>query len=302
MRDFFSKIIPKRSFAVRPEQIVFWLKGEERQNFGDFLTEVFLKDIFINPPRSKVDANIFRLIGSVINEPIIWMDLEEPLKSRIPGTKETQIIAAYWGCGARNSTPLSSGVLEYCKFFGVRGPLTRDLLGLPQDTVIGDPAILLPLVYKPEVKSAKKQTISISHFQDKISPRELQAMTKTDKVIDIGVSPNLGDIFKLIDEIANASFVLTGALHAAIVAYAYDVPFAYLNTGFIDNPFKWEDFSTSISIPTLFVKTVEQGQKVYEDNCKQIRKLPLLPILNVCPFKVKWHLLDRAFAHDRNLI
>lgn len=297
MRNFFSKKNSKNWFAVQLEQIIYWRKGMERQNFGDFLTEVFLRKIVRNPVRSKVKADKFRLIGSVIEEPIIWMDLEEHLK------KETsQSIIAYWGCGARNLTPLSPGVLERCNFFGVRGPLTRDLLSLPQDTVIGDPAILLPLIYKPEVKSAKKQTISISHFQDKISPCELQAMTKTDKVVDIGISPNLGDIFKLIDEIVSADFVLTGALHAAVVAYAYDVPFAYLDTGFIDNPFKWEDFSTSISIPTLFVKTVEQGQKIYEDNRKQIRKLPLLPILNVCPFKVKWHLLARAFAHDRKLV
>ena len=38
--------------------------------------------------------------------------------------------------------------------------------------------------------------------------------------------------------IVAAEFVLAGALHAAVVACAYDVPFAYYDSGDIDLPFK----------------------------------------------------------------
>lgn len=70
-----------------------------------------------------------------------------------------------YGSGAITSNPEINGHPE--KVLSVRGPLTRTVLlknGIDCPKVFGDPALLLPLVYKPQIKSSSKIGI-IPHYR-----------------------------------------------------------------------------------------------------------------------------------------
>ncbi|GJD56738.1 hypothetical protein [Methylobacterium dankookense] len=93
--------------------------------------------------------------------------------------------------------------------------------------------------------------------------------------------------------------MLAGSLHAAIVACAYDVPFGYLDTGFVDIPFKWRDFSALVGIGTSFCDCVADARAIYEQvNRPRLRKPPLLPMLAVAPFSVRLEMLLKAYHYD----
>ena len=255
------------------------MQGEEVQNFGDFLT-TFLYDSLAAGIRIRGDG--YRLLGSAISDRIVRDDL-----CRLGEWENGRIV--FWCCGLRDENPLQPVSLARSVFCGVRGPLTRAALGLPLSTPLGDPALLLPAIYNTrESLRTKGKTICVPHFQDKLSDEKLLAMTGADIIVRPSIPASAEALTEIIDDIASASFVLAGSLHAAIVACAYEVPFCYFDSGWVDIPFKWRDFSASINIGTYFVRTLVEGRKTYETlMLPALRKPPLFPILAATPFCVE---------------
>ena len=259
------------------------------QNFGDYLTELFLTDLLTVP---SIQADGFHLIGSVISDNKLRHTLSElkvdPHNARV----------VYWGCGARDLEPLSKWALDRAAFLGVRGPLTRDLLGLPLSTTLGDPGLLLPLIQQRPTTGHGK-TICVTHFHEKRSPADIQSQTGVDLVVSSAIPGNVSHLRDLMSLIAGASFVLSGALHGAIVASAYKVPFAYFDSGYVNLPFKWKDFAASVGIAGTFAKDLTDGRSLYEDEIKHAyQPLPLLPILMNAPFHLMPDYLSLAIQHD----
>lgn len=271
-------------------RIIFFLKGEGQQNFGDYLSALLCKHLFAG---ARVPADIFRLIGSVICETRIREDLRQTL-----GIESGRIV--YWGCGAREDRRIAPAVLANCRFHGVRGPLTRDLLGLPSDTVLGDPGLLTPLVVAPSPDCETfGKTICMPHMHDPRDGAELLAQSGCDMLVSPAVAATERDLIHLIRKIACADFVLTGSLHGAILAAAYRRPFAYWNTGFIDIEFKWRDFSASADIDAVFVRDLAEGRRLYaEKTAAQLRLPRLSSLLAVSPFAPKVSAVMAALRHD----
>ncbi|MDR7035672.1 GT2 family glycosyltransferase/glycosyltransferase involved in cell wall biosynthesis [Methylobacterium sp. BE186] len=239
-------------------------------------------------------ASTYRVIGSCIASWLARDDLDGL-------TEEPDATVAFWGCGLRDEQPLDADIAARCRFYGVRGPLSRDVLGLPPDTVLGDTALLLPLVHEASRDShTAGQTVCVPHINDSArSEAEVAAMSGADTVLVPRITPGVASLRATIDAIASASFVLCGSLHAAIVAHAYDVPFAFWDSGHLDIPFKWRDFAGSIGIPTVFVGSVEEGRSAYEALIAPRRKrLPLTPILAVSPFRIRMTILRKALTYD----
>lgn len=268
----------------------YWLKGYETQNFGDFLSE-FLFSKLSDGLRVRADA--YYLIGSVISGDFI--------KTHESSTEDCELAkVVFWCCGARDGTKPINGCLVNADIRGVRGPLTRNLLNLPNDTVIGDSALLLPIIHTPAViAECTGKSVCVPHYLDEMNDEGLRDITGADLVIRPRLSNDVSEIPKFIDRIASAEFVLAGALHAAIVACAYGVPFAYFDNGFLDTPFKWRDFSGSIGVGTYFVKTVKDGRSVYEHMIRPSLSKPyLFPMLAIAPFTPKIQCLYSAALMD----
>ncbi|GAA0535156.1 hypothetical protein FHS83_003153 [Rhizomicrobium palustre] len=277
-------------FEKLDPRILFFLKGSARQNFGDYLSALLIKHLFSEP---RVEADIFRLIGSVICETRIKEDLRQML-----GIESGRIV--YWGCGAREDRAIPPSVLANCRFHGVRGPLTRDLLGLPLETVLGDPGLLTPLIVNPSATaSSAGKTICMPHMHDPRDRKELLAQSGCDMLVSPSVGASERELVALIETIASAEFVLTGSLHGAILAAAYRKPFAYWNTGFIDIEFKWHDFSASAGFEAIFVRDLAEGRALYAEKTGRKIRLPRLSsLLAVAPFAPKVSAVMAALRYD----
>jgi hypothetical protein len=264
--------------------------GEKTRNFGDYLSEFFLHNMFLH---SKTEADLFQFVGSVLDGRVIESDLKRAI-----GSLNGYI--AYWCCGARSSNPIPQRIRSRIMIFGVRGPLTRDALSLPTSTVMGDPGFLLPLLHKARKHSAfDGKTVCIPHILDKRDDATLLAMAGTDLILSPVIEGNDEGLREIIDKIVSAKFVLSASLHGAIVAASYGVPFAFWGNGHLDVPFKWEDLSASISIPALFPQNLHEAQLVWNDQLADRIKLPALaPMLQVCPFTVSPAVMLAALAHD----
>jgi hypothetical protein len=276
---------------MQDDRFPYWRKDDYVQNFGDYCTELFLSELFVADPGG--DDTVL-LIGSVIAD--WYIEQCEHRRRDKP--------MSLWCCGLREAVALSPKVAARCRFTALRGPLSRDLLGLPESVPVGDSALLLPLLHRPRVLPRYHgRSLCVPHIADPLSESALLEMTGADGVLRPTIPKSLAALRDTIDAIASAQFVLAGALHAAICACAYGVPFAFLDTGHLDLPFKWQDFAASVGIEASFARNLAEGQALWQEAIRPALRLPLLsPLLAVAPLPVRPALLARARAHDRDLL
>ncbi len=281
-------------------RIAYWLKGLSVQNFGDFLSELLFSKLSAKS-RTDADAGQFagnfdsvHLIGSVIADSHIKKDLEH---ARVRGRKKI----AYWCCGKRDEKPLDPDLQDKVAFFGIRGPLSRDALGLPARTTLGDPALLLPLLYTPRrVAKYAAKSVCVPHFLETKTDSQLLRETGVDFIVRPNIAADMASLFAFIDKVVSAKFVLCGALHATILRCAYEKSYAYYNSGYIDVPFKWRDFAASVGVGSEFASNLRQGQALYRQTIEGRMSLPPLdPILACAPIIAAPALRARAQRWDR---
>lgn len=265
----------------------YWTQTAPTKNFGDYLTDLLLEGVLGVP---VFPSGAYRLIGSAIQGEIIASDL-----SQLQRDDDT---ISYWCCGARSDRPIDAALLTRCHFFGVRGPLTRDLLQLPETTPLGDPGFLVPAIYlpKPSARSHAK-SVCVPHFNEPRSHSELKSQTGADVVLSPAVS-SIAELQELIDAIASADFVIAGAMHAAIVACAYRRPFAFLDSGFIDTEFKWRDLAALIHVEPVFVRDVASGMTQWAAWSKNLVGPQLMPMLQCCPWSIRPSVIEMALKVD----
>ena len=234
--------------------VLWWRQDKDLQNFGDFLGALYLSK-FGN--RARIAGDVYRLVGSVIQQPFYEDNF------RASGKPQT-CTSVFWGCGLGRDGRLPGELIASSVFCGIRGHLSRTLLGLPGTTAVGDSGFTLPLIFTPSRDPGLRKNICVPHIADRTSDVDLLAMTRADMVIRPTTRRSLGALVELIDKIASASFVLTGSLHGAVVAAAYGVPFAFLDTGHLDLPFKWRDFASSLDIPTCYARNLREGEIIFD--------------------------------------
>lgn len=279
----------------------YWLDSRLVQNFGDTLGRLVLNSLGYQPvsrqaPQQNVvnPARCLLPMGSVL-WPRTFAWLTEP--------------ADVWGCGWRG-IPLPAAIQERVRFHAVRGPATAAGLGLPSDTPLGDPALLLPhlLADQPRrhgctlvmphffcstsMPAAQRcrqtgcdallaaQVISKPIAGGRVSPQGLQAVVKAALRLGIPVHTTR----QALHAIAGADFVLTGSLHGAIVAQTYGVPWAAYADGYVDVPAKWEDWGAYLGITLEFVANLQSGQEWWQRVGQRGRLRDLQPLLAAFPY------------------
>lgn len=226
-----------------------WKPSAVKRNFGDAIGKYLVKDGWREDP-----LHVYFPIGSVIHDEVIALVVD---KGYTP---------VFVGCGWRGS-PLSSELVHQSIFEGVRGPRTRNELerhGIEVE-VVGDPAYQLPEIVTAGDKTSR--TLLVPHYYD--------VMRKSDMYHRLGatvVQPTVTDeesVEAIIKEISGADFVLAGAMHAAILAHAYGVPFAPFAYSYVDCPPKWYDWAESVQIDSVtFCHGIDDGMRWYEENVK----------------------------------
>lgn len=197
-----------------------------------------------------------------------------------------------WGCGInhREERIISK------KLLAVRGPLSRKRaleLNLECPPSYGDPALLLPVYYKPKVDKQFKIGI-IPHIIDYEDVHAQYKEHKHIKVIDFKTN----DLEQTTDAIASCELIISSSLHGVIVSHAYGIPAVQVK--FSDrihgDGVKYHDYYLSVGMdvyePELLNGVLEETAlvtRIMQHACHlpHSAKISTLQqeLLAVCPFK-----------------
>ena len=254
-------------------------KNGSIQIFSSIQSRLLLEGLF-----EGVSSRILRVIGSCIADEFI------------PGDD----LATFWGCGARGEKGLSSAARMRTTVLSVRGPLTRSSLRLGHEIPIGDTRLLLPLLHDAATaSSARPEAVLVPCLHDQRSDDALRAASGCSIVLRPNLRGGKGAVLRLIDMIVQARFVLAGSLNAAVTAAAYDIPFAFWDSGAIDLPFKWKDFAASVNVPCLFHARLGDAEAWHgREAVPRLSLPPLWQMLAAAPLPLRPGLLIRAIQHD----
>lgn len=132
------------------------------------------------------------------------------------------------------------------KIHAVRGPLTRLKLlehNIECPEIYGDPALLYPLFYNPNITKTNEIGI-IPHYVDRDNEWVISQEQRGIKIIDIKQEINA-----VVDQIKSCKAVLSSSLHGLIAAESYNIPnyWIRLSNNIIGGNFKYIDYFKSIN-------------------------------------------------------
>ncbi|MCC8358457.1 polysaccharide pyruvyl transferase family protein [Salinimicrobium sediminilitoris] len=255
----------------------WWHANEGKFNFGDELNPYLIQKISGKevirvetiPLFSFQKVNI--CIGSVI----------------IKATRSCNV----WGAGIieKNSH------IHKSNFFAVRGPFTQRRmtdLGLKAPKVVGDPALLLSMFYKPKLKKKYKIGV-IPHIID-LPAIASKKFSEDITVIDF----TYPSVESIIDRIGECEYIISSSLHGIIVAHSYGIPavWAEFSNKLFGDGIKFLDYFASVGLPTELTPIKLDPKKLEEKGLKKILPVSTLAdpavikarqkeLLYVCPFK-----------------
>jgi pyruvyltransferase len=252
----------------------------EGKNFGDYLNRPLTEFLSgkklivakLLPNKIRFSRQRFSVIGSIIEN--------------LPD--DTQV----WGSGFLFENSILNKNLV---FHAVRGSLSAKKS--KNDIALGDPALLLPLMYNKEIPKKYKTSI-IPHYVDKNQSSFLRLKDDLDAIfIDIECGNKYKDF---IDEILRSELVITSSLHGVIVCFAYKVPVVWVkfSNKLLGNDFKFYDFYQSLGLFNVSPYIINDYANV-PDLVPQIpidTYFNLEPLILSCPFirdELKFSLLKR---------
>lgn len=203
---------------VRVEDICYYWWKSATPNFGDHITPYMVKkfcSVILEKPENPLTSkkNVLLSTGSIMrlcrDNTIIW---GSGIRDRKQNIKPGKIIRS------------------------VRGPLTRKRLieiGCECPPIFGDPALLLPRLYYPNVEQIYDLAI-IPHFSQFLKVKELYRSEKSVLVIDLRTD----DIEGVIDKLLKCKCAVSSSLHGIIVANAYNLPVEWIK---FSNSIKGDD-------------------------------------------------------------
>lgn len=198
--------------------------------------------------------------------------------------------AIFWGCGKKTNEALPPELQRRGLFLGVRGTLSRSVLDRPRHTPLGDTALVLPRFYAPKPDAeASGKVLWVPHVHhDTVSAADLEGCP--DAVVRSPAIPNSAEACEaFIDAIASARFVMANAMHAAIVALAYGVPFGFWGGRSINHPFKWADFASGVGFEMAFAQSFAEAERIYNRvrPDRAYAAMDLKPLMDVAPYRLK---------------
>lgn len=200
---------------------------DDNANFGDVLNVPLSRRIFGDIFDDDQTVR-FLFIGTMI------------ARSSPPGTREI-ILGA--GAGYKKG-PYT---LDSREIFCVRGPLTCQLLGLEPKYAAIDPAILCSRYYNSDRAADEESgTIFIPHYSTDLTAGAVYRASCEELGITY-LSP-LEPVETILGTIARARRVITEALHGAIAAESYNVPWVPVICANYVMALKWRDFCETIGV------------------------------------------------------
>ncbi|SUP53620.1 Polysaccharide pyruvyl transferase [Weeksella virosa] len=262
--------------------LMYWfIYSEEKDNFGDMIGPYLIAELsnlqvkhvddFL-PKKYLKYQKVYLTVGSILY-----------------AADSNSII---WGSGIIDS---KQKVNKGAKYLAVRGPRTRRILleqGNICPEVYGDPALLLPLLYKTSIKKENQYTI-IPHYVD------YDAIHISEDInVDI-INLLTNDFNFTLDSIIKSNLIISSSLHGLIIAVAYNIPCIWVK--FSDklsgDDIKFYDFFDSLGLKNIIYYKVENIEDFIVESLPKIppillqNKIKLTKIqqglLRTYPFKIK---------------
>ena len=234
--------------AEKKIPLFYWsekkFSSKEKENYGDLLSAYLVEKIgkkpvtFVHPKKQawyKLNKINYLAVGSILHH------------------------------ASRNSIVWGSGIIDVkhaiskADFRAVRGPETRKYLldqGYECPDVYGDPALLLPKFYNPEVR--KKFTLGIiPHYKDFEKAKDLFMGNPEVKVIDLMTL----NVEQTTLEILECERTFSSSLHGLIVSHAYNIPSVWVQ--FSDEIFgdgvKYRDYFLSVELEPYLPEFIDKS-------------------------------------------
>lgn len=261
-------------------------RGIRHRNWGDDLNYYFLKELTGRP---IVFYHNFKLAK--------WLRLKNYLciGTLLDAVNYSNAETIVWGSGVSGQ---ERTFIHPERIKAVRGVKTKDFCDrykVKCPNVFGDPALLLPLIYKPSVKKRYRLGI-IPHVIDQKHPVISELKEKYSNNVLIIDLANYRKWTDVIDQICSCERILSSSLHGLIVSDTYQVPNCWIElTGNISGGlFKFYDYASSVerefispiklnSVGALFTLKVD---KASSDKISELQK----NLISSCPFMIdsKW--------------
>jgi len=208
-------------------QIYYWNDTQKcRQgNFGDQLN-VWLWPKLIPEIINTKDQSLFVGIGTLLN-------------TSLPVNQKLAVFGSGVGYGDLPE------IQDIWRIYCVRGPRTASALNLDPQLAITDAALLTRLCYQPKSidNNYGKQVAFMPHWQTPMVIWRQACEELEITFIDPGES-----VDNVLYKISNAKYVLTEAMHGAIIADSLRIPWAAISTRPSINTFKWLDWCESMEL------------------------------------------------------
>lgn len=205
---------------------LYYFKDKEG-NFGDdlnpWLWQQLFPDFF-----NDTDADLFVGVGTLLNH-------------RIPPAPAVTVFGSGHGYGR---LPASNANWT---FYCVRGPLTAQALGLPAELAITDPASLVAQLYTPPVQKQYKVS-----FMPHCESARLGDWAKVCQQAGIHFLDPRKPFLQVFDGIRQSEILLTEAMHGAILADSFRVPWIPVKAYPHISEYKWQDWLQSVQVKAEF--------------------------------------------------
>ncbi len=246
----------------------WWPNAPRPGNFGDILTPWLIKKIsgFTSIYQNKPFINPTLIgVGSIIQV----------------ANKDTTV----WGSGLIKHDSVLNPRSTY---LSVRGPLTRSVLldqGIKCPSIFGDPALLLPKYYNPDIP--KKYKIGFfAHYVD----TELVKSWYTGDDNILVIDPLTTNPESVIDKVLQCEKIVSSSLHGIIVAHAYGIPACWVKHSdkLFGDDIKFHDYFESVSLKCNYVEFYEKinNGDIIKLNFIKYDFFDITPILKVFPIKL----------------
>jgi len=284
--------------------VFYWKLQEGHGNFGDELNNYLISRL----SGCKVDRVIIPLSGfNYINLALRYIYYKQISYKKIPKIIKQFFIDDYiLGIGS----VISRNDSKYCKVWGtgimskvdqikpavfcaVRGKYSQkrlNELNLPVPETIGDPAILMPVIYTPN--SSKKFKVGIiPHF---IHYKSIKKKIKDETIIVIDLTDKIENI---IDQINSCQYTISTSLHGIIVAQVYKIPslwFTYNEESLPGDNIKFYDYFSSVGIDEYIPFVLNLEELETDDIIQLFDKFSHISVVNKDINEIQNKLLDAA--------
>ncbi len=292
-------------------------------NFGDEISAYIISNltkckIHYVPIAAQPSRMLIRGVRMFFTKKITFKSFKQVIRSYFHRNYIIGAGSILGYCSGSNAIVWGSGIMRQSdhikpsQFLAVRGKKTQQRmleLGLNPPRIIGDPALLVNLVYNPNLKKKYRLGI-IPHYSHWNYLSEYSNIPNT---IVINITKSIENI---IDDILACEHIISTSLHGLIVSHTYNIPALWFNITeelLHGDCVKFEDYFSSVNIDfyqpfiipslTMFntnailtIMTKNKSKSKINCNLKKIQK----DLMSVAPFTVNARFYNKLSDYECN--